>query len=115
MGFGLHLLIEAEDVIGSDKVDDPGGGHAVDLFLEDVAHPLPVVRDDCLHCGASVQAFDDLRDVEAGLHVEVGEGLFRVVEAARVLFLQLVNHHPDDAPGREDNNVPCTFKDLLQA
>ena len=63
VGFGLQLFVEAENVIGSDEIDNSRGRHAVDLMLQDVPDARPVVREDCLDGLAAIEAFDDLRDV----------------------------------------------------
>ena len=49
------------------------------------------------HLLAAVKALDDFRNVQAGLHVGVEEGLAGVIEAAGVFLLQQVHHlshHP---------------------
>lgn len=63
VGFGLQLLVEAEDVIGGDEIDDPRGRHAVDLVLQDVPDARFIVRVRSLDGLAAVEALDDLRDV----------------------------------------------------
>ena len=63
VGFGLQLFVEAENVIGSDEIDNSRGRHAVDLMLQDVPDARFIVREGCLDGLAAVEAFDDLRDV----------------------------------------------------
>ena len=51
-----------------------------------------VVRKSLPHLLAAVEPLDDLRNVQAGLHVGVQEGLAGVIEAAGVFLLQQVHH-----------------------
>ena len=59
--------------------------------------PGVIVREGLPHLLAAVKALDDLRNVQAGLHVGVQKGLAGVIEAAGVFLLQQVHHlfhHP---------------------
>ena len=72
----LRGFVEAEDVGDGDAVDDVARRESVDLMLEDVAEARGIVWICGFEAVALVEALDDLRDVEARLHVEIDEGLF---------------------------------------
>ena len=83
-------------------VDDLRRRDAEDLPLEDVIEPLTLAWEELPHPLAVVEPRDDLGDVEPALHVEISEGVLRVVEAPRVLLLEQVDHLHDDPARSED-------------
>ena len=96
-----YLSVCTQDVVRRYLVDDLGRRDAEDLLLEDVVEPGSVVWEELAHLLTVEQALNDFSDVEAALHVEVGEGVVRVVEAARVLLLEEVHHLHDHVSGCE--------------
>ena len=77
------------------------GSHSIDLFLKNMPYPCFIIREPLLHGLTPVQPLDNLRDVQAGLHVEVRERIVRVVKTAGVVFFQLIHHHLDNPFRRE--------------
>lgn len=92
------LIVASEDVVGHDLVDDLGGRDAVHLVFEAFA----VVRIRIAHAFVAVEPFDNLSDVQAGLHVQVCERVGRIVEADWVLLFEHVHHLHDHATRGED-------------
>ena len=98
----LLLPVKAEDIRHGDVVDDLTQHEAEDLPFQDMPEPLLGVGEGDFELFAAVQPLDDLRDVESRLHVEIDEGLFRVVKNAGILLCKRIDHAPDDGARRED-------------
>ena len=88
--------------MGRDLVDDLGGRDAVHLVFEDVIEAFAVVRIRIAHAFVAVEPFDNLGDVQAGLHVQFCERVGRIVEADWVLLFEHVHHLRDHATRGED-------------
>lgn len=99
---GFEFFVEAEDVICGDEVNDPCRRHAKDLMLQDMPDAFFVVRVRSLDRLAAIESLDDLRDIQPRFHRQIGKGLVGIVETVRILPLQLVHHHLDDAFRRND-------------
>ena len=97
-----YLAVRAKNVVRRYLVDDLGRREAEDLLLENVIEPSSVIREKLTHLFTVKQTLYNLGDVETTLHVEVGEGVLRVVETAWVFLLEQVYHLHDHVPGRED-------------
>ena len=80
VGGDAVTLCKTQNVTDGNAVDDLGGRKAIDLFCEDMFQPLVVVREAAAYFLAAVKALDDFRNVQAGLHVGVQEGLAGVIE-----------------------------------
>lgn len=87
-----NCITEAKDIVLADAVNDFRRCQSVDLFGKDVVQPFFPVRIELSHARTVVEPFHDFRDVHAGLHVEVGEGLCIIIKAAGILFFQQVHH-----------------------
>ena len=102
VGGDAVILCKAQNVADGNAVDDLGGGKAIDLFGKDMFQPGVIVREMLPHLLATVKALDDFRNVQAGLHVGVQEGLAGVIEAAGVFLSQQVHHLFHHPLGGED-------------
>ena len=80
------ILCKAQNVADGNAVDDLGGVKPIDLLGKDMFQPGVIVRERLPHLLAEVKARDDFRNVQAGLHVGVQEGLGGVIEAAGVFL-----------------------------
>ena len=100
--FGFQLLVEAKDVVGGDEIDDSRRRHAVHLMPEDMPDALSILRIRRLDRLTAIQALDDLGDIQAGFHIEIGKGIGRVIEASGVLLFQLIHHHLYHPAGSKD-------------
>lgn len=97
VGGDAVTLCKAQNVADGNAVDDLSGRKPIDLLGKDMFQPGIIVREGLPHLLAAVKALYDFRNVQAGLHVGVQEGLAGVIEAARVFLLQQVHHlfhHP---------------------
>lgn len=95
-----QFVVISEDVVGRDLIDNLGRRDAIHLVFEDMRQTDMVIREVAAHCLAVVQALDDFGDIHARFHVQVGERVRRIVEAAGVLLLEHVDHlHHDFARG----------------
>lgn len=95
-------LIEPEDIADRNIVNDLRRSKPVHLLLENVPKPRLPIREQLLHLRTPVEALHDLRRIHPGLHVEVDERVVRVVEAAGILLLQMVDHLLDHGLRSED-------------
>ena len=102
VGGDAVTLCKAQNVSDGNAVDDLGRCKTVDLLGKDMFQPGVIVREGLPHLLAAVKALDDFRDVQAGLHVGVQEGLAGVIEAAGVFLLQQVHHLFHHPLGGED-------------
>ena len=97
VGGDAVTLCKAQNVADGNTVDDLGGRKSIDLLGKDMFQSGVIVREGLPHLLAAVEPLDDFRNVQAGLHVGIQEGLAGVIEAARVFLLQQVHHlfhHP---------------------
>ena len=97
VGGDAVILCKAQNVADSNAVDDLGRGKPIDLLGKDMFQPGVIVREGLPHLLAAVKALDDFRNVQAGLHVGIQEGLAGFIEAAGVFLFQQVHHlfhHP---------------------
>ena len=97
VGGDAVTLCKAQNVADGNAVDDLSRRKPIDLFSKDMLQPGVIVREGLPHFLAAVEALDDLRNVQAGLHVGIEEGLVGVIEAAGVFLLQQIHHllhHP---------------------
>ena len=92
VGGDAVTLCKAQNVADGNAIDDLSRCKAIDLFGKDMLQPGGIVREGLPHLFAAVKALDDFRNVQAGLHVGVQEGLAGVIEAAGVFLLQQVHH-----------------------
>ena len=90
VGGDAVTLCKAQNVADGNAVDNFGGGKPIDLLGKDMFQPGVIVREGLPHLLAAVKALDDFRNVQAGLHVGVQEGLAGVIEAAGVFLFQQV-------------------------
>ena len=102
VGGDAVILCKAQNVADGNAVDDLGGRKPIDLLGKDMFQPGVVVREGLPHLLAAVEALDNFRNVQTGLHVGVEEGLARVIEAAGVFLLQQVHHLLHHPLGGED-------------
>ena len=86
VGGDAVIPCKAQNVADGDAVDDLSGRKAIDLLGKDMFQPGVIVREDLPHLLAAVEPLDDLRNVQAGLHVGVQEGLAGVIETAGVFL-----------------------------
>ena len=98
----MEGVIETENVALGDAVDALGGRQPVHLHLKDMTQARLVVGVSSTQPLAVEQTPHNLRDILPRLHIQVGESLRRVVEAAGVLLLQQVDHLPHHPLRRED-------------
>ena len=97
VGGDAVILCKAQNIADGNAVDDLGRRKPIDLLGKDMFQPGVIVREDLPHLLAAIEPLDDFRNVQAGLHVGVQEGLAGVIEAAGVFLLQQVHHlfhHP---------------------
>ena len=97
VGGDAVTLCKAQNVADGNAVDDLCRGKPIDLLGKDMFQSGVIVREGLPHLLAAVEPLDDFRNVQAGLHVGIQEGLAGVIEAARVFLLQQVHHlfhHP---------------------
>ena len=62
-----------------------------------MADTLLIIRIRRLDCFAAVKPFDDLRDIQSGFHIKIGERPVRVVKASGIILFQQIDHlfhHP---------------------
>ena len=103
VGLGnTDMVAEAKDVACGDAVDAFRGRQAVDLVLEDMAQTRLLVGIGTAQALAVVETAHYLRDILSRLHIQVGEGLCRVVEASGILLFQHVHHALHHLLWRED-------------
>lgn len=102
VGGDAVTLCKAQNAADGNAVDDLSRGKPVDLLGKDMFQPGVIVREGLPHLLAAVKALDDFRNVQAGLHVGVQEGLAGVIEAAGVFLLQQVHHLFHHPLGGED-------------
>ena len=97
VGSDAATLCNAQNVADGNAVDDLSGRKPIDLLGKDMFQPGVIVWEGLPHLLAAVKALDDFRDVQAGLHVGIQEGLAGVIEATGVFLFQQVHHlfhHP---------------------
>ena len=102
VGGDAVILCKAQNVADGNAVDDLSRGKPIDLLGKDMFQPGVIVREGLPHLLAAVKALDDLRNVQAGLHVGIQEGLAGVIEAAGVFLLQQIHHLFHHPLGGED-------------
>ena len=102
VGGDAVIPCKAQNVTDGNAVDDLGWRKPIDLIGKDMFQPGVIVREGLPHLLAAIKALDDLRNVQAGLHIGVEEGLAGVIEAAGVFLLQQVHHLFHNPLGGED-------------
>lgn len=75
VGSDAVILCKAQNIADGNAVDDLCRGKPIDLLGKDMFQPGVIVREDLPHLLAAVEPLDDFRNVQAGLHVGVQEGL----------------------------------------
>lgn len=102
VGGDAVTLCKAQNVADGNAVDDLGRGKPIDLLGKDMFQPGVIIREGLPHLLAAVEPLDDLRNVQAGLHVGVQKGFAGIIEAAGVFLLQQVHHLFHHPLGGED-------------
>lgn len=88
----VMLLRESENIVGCNTIDNFRRSQTVDLLFKDMFQPLLGVRERGFHALALIQALHDFGNVQTRFHVQVNEGLVRVVKAAGIFFFQKRYH-----------------------
>ena len=96
------LLRESKNIVCRNAIDNFRRGQTIDLLFKDVFQPLLGVRECGFHTLALIQALHDFGNVQTRFHVQVNEGLVRVVKAAGIFFFQKRYHLGNSCFRRKD-------------
>lgn len=88
--------------MGRDLIDNLGRRDAIHLVFEDMCQTNVIIREVASHCLVVVQTLDNFGNVHTRFHIQVGERVRRIVEAARILLFEHIDHfHYDFARGED--------------